>query len=286
MSNSIQDNVQKAIQSLAHINTAQLDTELLLAHVLQIEKIYLHTHPEHTLTSEQEEAFMHLVTERAKHIPIAYLTNTKSFYGKDFYITPDVHIPRPATEDIVDHITQTIPKDFAGTIADIGTGSGIIAITLAHLFPQAEVIAVDVSEKAVAVAQHNAKTHGVEDRITFLKGSLTEPLKKPVDILVANLPYGWKNTASDIPEPWTQDAETLHQPALVYDGGTNGLALIYTLLEQLPQTLPPTGKAWLEYDPRQTALLIDYCNNHHISHSILKDTAGFDRTLYIDKIHQ
>lgn len=270
---------------LKHLEVPHLDSEVLLSYVIDKSREYILSHPNETVEEDKIKQFNDLVTRRVNHEPIAYLIQKKEFYGRNFYINENVHIPRPATEDLIDEIKQKIPNNFTGTIADIGTGSGIIAITLAFELPEAKIIATDVSDKALDIARQNASDLNVSNRITFLQGDLLSSLQNPVDIIAANLPYGWLAIrSSSRSEGWTQDKETLHQPKLVYDGGKDGLDLIKKLITQLPKYLTKNGQTFLEFDPRQSKLLKKILSKTSFDYNIIKDTENFDRILYLKNL--
>jgi len=264
------DLLADAYRELARLATPELDSEVLLAHVLKKPRAYLLSHPEKMLDDDESRAFGELVARRARHEPIAYITRHKEFYGRDFYVDKRVHIPRPATEDVIGAVARELPRDFGGAIADIGTGSGCIAVTLALEFPKTRVFGTDISTDALAVAQQNAHALGASERITFLNGSLGEPLTTPVDVLVANLPYGWRTG-------WTRDREVFFQPNISYISGRDGLAAISTLAKQLPRLLAKNGRAYLEFDPRQTEAIKKLATQSGYAATIIKDIAGFDR---------
>ncbi len=282
-----------ARKTLSHLETPGLDSEVLLAHVLGCGRERVLMHPEEVLHDAGSRAFVALVARRAEHEPVAYLTGRKEFYGRQFYVDRRVHIPRPATEDVVDAVKRELSRDFEGTLADIGTGSGCIAVTLALEFPKTRVVATDISEDALAVARQNAEHQGrieatpplgasrpLMERITFLHGSLGEPITVPVDVLVANLPYGWK-------DGWTRDREVFFQPEISYWGGadpsgilgtgSSGLGAIAALIRQLPKLLSEHGRAFLEFDPRQTQAIKKLAGRAKYAATITRDTAGFER---------
>jgi len=166
--------------------TTALDAEVLLSHTLNKPKSFLYTYPEKKLTQAQVRKYKSLISRRAKHEPVAYITGHKEFYGLDFYVNQHTLIPRPETEALVEKIIKN--KDIH-SIADIGTGSGCIAIALAKNNPKLNIYAIDISSKALTVARKNAKAHKVKN-ITFKQGNLLEPIKNiKLDAIVANLPY-------------------------------------------------------------------------------------------------
>ncbi|MEK7189175.1 MAG: HemK/PrmC family methyltransferase [Patescibacteria group bacterium] len=291
---------------LKRLETPDLDAEVLLAHVLKKPREFALTRPEQSLHDEQARAFDGLVARRAEREPVAYLIREKKFYGRRFYVDERVHIPKPSTEDLIDAIKRELPKQFDGVIADIGTGSGCIAVTLALEFPSARIIATDISDEALAVAEKNAEHHGrieaasppqatrpLMERIAFLIGSLGEPLHEPVDIIAANLPYGWR-------KGWTDDEEVVFQPEISYLGGADsdhpltpslikegesggrdalGLDAIAALMRQLHALLNKNGRAFLEFDPRQTERIKKLAAQCGVRCAIIKDLSGFDRVV-------
>lgn len=213
----------------------------LLAFVICKPTAYLVAHPETTLSSGQQKNFLALAAQRRRGVPFAYLTGRQGFYSLDFFVTKDVLIPRPETEQLVDWVLANVDRKKPTTTIDVGTGSGCIAVTLAKYLPAATIIASDVSEKALLVAKKNARTHKVSARISFRRGSLLSVLKpnEQLDLVVANLPYLTKPQLKNVP----------HEPKLALHGGTRGLELIEKLILQIVGRNIP--KAILEIDPQQ-----------------------------------
>jgi release factor glutamine methyltransferase len=206
-----------------------LDAQRLLLHVLkQTESSWLLTHSERVLSSQQETAFQGLIERRAGGEPLAYLLGWQEFYGRRFEVTPDVLIPRPSTEALVEQSVDVIKKMASElgrplTIADIGTGSGCIAITLALEAAEAikDLYATDISSAALATARQNAIKHAVSDRIEFRQGNLLEPLKNvQIDLIVSNPPYIPSNELQQPPAPTT--AGLRFEPSIALDGGPDG----------------------------------------------------------------
>jgi release factor glutamine methyltransferase len=221
----------------ANIEDAPLESELLLRHVLEISQVELYQDPEREITPAQEKKFWASVKRRLSGEPTAYITGHREFYGFDFCVDPRVLIPRPESELLVEKtlaLTQTRPEI---AIAEIGTGSGAIAISLALNLPQAKIYATDISEAVLKVARLNCQQHGVENRIRLLQGDMLEPLPEAVDIIVANLPY-------------VSQAELSHlsnfEPKLARNGGADGLAQIERLCRQVSNKLRPHGFLLLE----------------------------------------
>ncbi|HFD39187.1 MAG TPA: peptide chain release factor N(5)-glutamine methyltransferase, partial [Anaerolineae bacterium] len=172
------------------VESPRFDAELLLAHLLGTNRAAILAHPDRSLSPELDARFRNLVARRADREPLAYLLGHREFYGLDFLVDPRVLIPRPETEHLVEEalrLASRLPPSLR--IADVGTGSGAIAVALAVHLPQALVYALDASAEALAVAAANAQRHGVAGRIRCLAGDLLTPLPEAVDLIVANLPY-------------------------------------------------------------------------------------------------
>lgn len=249
--------VNAATQRLeeAGITTARLDAQVILAHVLEVERSWLFAHYEHELAPEHAECYMESIVRRIAHEPVAYLIRRKEFYGLDLYVDPRVLIPRPETEMLVDQVLTEVairaPQPL--TIADVGTGSGAIALAVASNAPNTQVHALDLSIHALAVAQRNLERHNLCDRIQLHHGDLLTTLPVRVDVVVANLPY--VNT-SDFA---TLDADVRdYEPSSALVAGPQGLDVIERLLPQLPAHLNPGGVAILEiaYDQGELAVAL------------------------------
>ena len=243
----IREVLRKATKKLRKISKRpSLDIEILLAHVLKISKAKLFAYPEKKITKKQHSKFKKLVIRRLQHEPIAYITKNKEFYGLRFYVDKNVLIPRPETELLVESalelVKQLTRKDKRLTIADIGTGSGCIAITLAKYTERVRIYALEISDSVLKIAKRNAKKHKVLSKITFLKGNLFEPLKnRKLDIIIANLPYlttkQWMTLMPDIRK---------YEPRQALDGGKDGLDYIKKLLSQITETKFPPKAIILE----------------------------------------
>lgn len=212
----------------AKIKTAALDAVVLLGFILHKPKEYLYAYPEKKLSEKQRQRLNKIIVQRAKGIPVAYLTGQKEFYGLLFFVDKNVLIPRPKTELLVDSALALIASDCRNktvNIADIGTGSGCIAVTLAKRTPNARLFAVDVSAAALSVAKRNAKLHGVTKKIKFYRGDLLSPLKnKKPDIIIANLPYLRRAQIK---------GDIRFEPRHALISGNNGLTHYKRLFEQL-----------------------------------------------------
>lgn len=218
--------------------SARLDSELLLSFCLNTNRTHLLASVEQPLTVEQETTLRTLLTRRIKHEPIAYITGHKEFYGRDFLITPDVLIPRPETELLVERALEQIsPED---TVVDIGAGAGVIAVTLKCERPASTVIATEISESALDVAKKNSEYHGCA--ITFVETDIMDGIETP-DIVVANLPY--------VTETQETSPATRFEPPVALFSGKDGLNHYRQLFEQLKGLSERPRVLLCEADPRQ-----------------------------------
>lgn len=228
------------------IKSARLDAELILAGVFGAERTYLHTHPKKKISKKREFHANNWLKKREKRIPLAYIFGQKDFFGRNFKVTPDVLVPRPETENMIGLYKKIMqPND---VILDIGTGSGVIAITTKLENPNSQVIASDISELAINVARKNAKNLGA--KIEFLKSDLTEDIPQnileKVNIITANLPY--------VDKTWVDSAtqnELHHEPQIALYASDNGLELIKKLIQQCQKKCPNLKYLLLEADPEQ-----------------------------------
>ncbi len=243
---------------LAEVPEAQTDAEWLLAHVLGTTRTVLRMDAQRTLSDAEWERFTSLIAERAKRVPLAYLLGTQPFCGLELKVDRRVMIPRPETEQLVDIVTERLKGSGRARlmIADIGTGSGAIALALAYRFPEATVYGVDISEEALKVAEENAKRLRLQNRVVFLWGDLTEPLEAifpshTFDALFANLPY----VADDEWEGLPPEVRC-HEPEIALRGGSDGLAVVKRLMRRpLQQLLAPRGFIALELGISQPSIV-------------------------------
>ncbi|MBN2239546.1 MAG: peptide chain release factor N(5)-glutamine methyltransferase [Dehalococcoidales bacterium] len=272
----IREALEQARKNLSDnkIEDAALEAEVLLRYVLNVERTFLFTCPDKELTSDEHRKFMGLINRRTKGEPTAYITGTREFYGLDFKVNPSVLIPRPETELLVDTTIQAVNEFSYKTIADIGTGSGCIAVSLAVNLPAIKIYATDISSSALETACKNAELHDVSGRITFLEGNLLVPLPEKIDIIVANLPY---ITQADLPSVNTLD----YEPESALHGGANGLVEIFNLISQSKEYLTPGGTLLLETGQGQGEAVCDYIMQIHPLEipQIYNDLAGIDRVV-------
>jgi release factor glutamine methyltransferase len=253
---------------------ALLEGEVLLRHALQIDRAQLYSDPDRELSAEQENKFWQLVQRRLKGEPTAYITGHREFYGLDFYIDRRVLIPRPETELMVEKAMALAHDRCFKTAADIGTGCGAIAISLALNLPQLEVYASDVSADALEVASINCRKHGVADRIHLVQGDMLAPLPEPVDLITANLPYV---TGPEILRSGLADFE----PRVALDGGADGLDKIRHLCTQAGEKLRPHGSMLLEIGQGQGQAMTDLLRCHFPSAvvEVIPDLQGIERVI-------
>ena len=246
----IRETIRETHQTLeaAGIADARLEAEVMVMTVMRMTRQNIFAEQETEVPSSEAQQLAGIVAQRLEHTPLAYILGYREFYGINVMVTPNVLIPRPETEGMVEH---TLFMALMGmetrelTIADIGTGSGAIAVNLAIHLPAARIYAVDISEPALDVAAYNIRGHSVHDRVRLGHGDLLEPLPEPVDLIVANLPY---IPTDRIP---TLQPEVQQEPQLALDGGPDGLDLVRRLLEQAPAKLNSPGIILLELDPEQ-----------------------------------
>lgn len=260
---------------------ATLEAEILLMHVAGLERAGLYARLEDELTPGQSREFESYVRRRVAHEPVPHITGHKEFFGLDFEVTPAALIPRPETETLVELVLAFVRDRFAGSrvaVADIGTGSGIIAVSLAHELPNATVIATDTASEAISLARRNAERHGVADHINLLEGDLLEPLKAPVDIIAANLPYvtsaDWEALPPEIRE---------HEPRSALDGGPDGLRVVARLLATAPPHLRLGGALFEEIGDEHGARAAEMARRHFPGADVRveRDLSGRDRVLVV-----
>jgi release factor glutamine methyltransferase len=230
------------------IPDSNLEAEVLLRHALQYDRANFYASLREQLSSGKLEIVKNLVNRRTQGEPLAYITQHKEFYGLDFCVTPAVLIPRQETELLVDEALKFATTKGEGNIsvADVGTGSGAIAISIAVNLPHAKVYATDCSGEALEIADFNRRKHEVADRITILKGDLLAPMPQPVDLIISNPPY----ISSDLLPGLAP--EVRREPRTALDGGKEGLEVISRLLEQAPARLNAGGSMLVEISPEQT----------------------------------
>jgi release factor glutamine methyltransferase len=221
------------------IEEASLEGEILLRHVLGKSRPQLYLDLDHELGPAHEEVYRRLIERRRRGEPSAYLTGHREFYGLDFYVDRSVLVPRPESELLVEKAIKLAEHQLMATIAEIGTGCGAMAISLALNLPEARIYATDISAPALEVARLNCRRHGVMARVNLLPGDMLEPLPEAVDLIVANMPYVRE---SELPRTGPLSFE----PVLALNGGTSGVDKIGRLCRQAGNRLRPGGCLLLE----------------------------------------
>lgn len=257
--------------------TPDLDARLLLQHILQVSHSYLVAHDDERLTAVQQQQYDQYLHRAAQSEPVPYIIGRAPFYGLEFRVSPAVLIPRPETEQLVEIAIRWVRPRGRVCLADVGTGSGCIPITLARHLPQANILASDISVEALAIARQNADLLA-PDRVAFYLGDLLEPIPSPLDLITANLPY-----VTDGEWTMLDDGVKLYEPALALRGGPDGLDLIRQLLVQASVKLTPGGLIILEIGWQQGAsarALAESCFPTAVV-DVQPDFSGHDRFVVI-----
>ena len=257
-----------------NVDDAPLESELLLRHTLKIDRVQLYTDIDRELSPAEKDAFKHLIECRLNGEPTAYVTGHREFYGLDFHVNHHVLIPRPESELLVEKALSLAQHCAVAAIAEIGTGCGAIAISLALNLPQVKIYATDISAPALDVARLNCRKHGLANRVRLLQGDMLDPLPAPLDLIVANLPYVRE---SELPHVGSANFE----PALALNGGPDGLSKIRQLCSQVGHKLRPGGYLLLEIGQGQKKTLISFLNNlfPNAEIEITPDLGGIDRVV-------
>ncbi len=258
----------------------RLEADLLLAHILNLPRVQLYSQWDRPLNPGEIQKYREIIVKRVGGQPLAYLTGKKSFLSWDLTVTPDVLIPRPETEILVEAAYDLFKErqiQICGI--DIGTGSGAIVIALAKLLNQSQWLAVDVSEKALKIASENAQVLGVDTRITFLNGDLLDPILNDVtsgakfDLVVSNPPYIPSDEIAKL------QIEVRQEPRLALDGGIDGLDIYRRLFPQVKKILSADGAFIFEHGDGQGSALETLALENGFSSESLKDLAGRERVL-------
>lgn len=223
----------------------QANAQFLLAHVLNVTRTWVLANGNFDVCAQDEKLFFSLLKRKEQGVPLAYITGEQAFCGLDFLITPDVLIPRPETENLVELAVSLFDRKGSYDFLDMCTGSGCIAVALATKFPQAKILAVDISEKALKVAEQNIKKHKLQERVHLLKSNLWEDVMGSFDLIISNPPYiPTENLA-------TLSHEVKQEPRLALDGGIDGFEVTRPLCQAADSYLNPGGWLALELDDGQ-----------------------------------
>ena len=256
------------------IENPRLNAEHLLAHVLGRKRIELYLEFERKLTETELAPLRELVRRRSEGEPLQHLLGSVEFCGLTFLCDKRAMVPRPETEQLVE-LVQSAIRNPQSAILDVGTGSGVIALSLAMKFPEAKTLAVDVSDDALALARENAARLNLTDRVQFLKSRLLENVEGAFDLIVANLPY---ISTQDRP---TLSREVLHDPDVALFAGGSGDELVRKLIDQAPSRLRPGGMLALEIGLGQSeGLLSALAEKNYRDISSKNDYNGVTRFLF------
>ena len=253
-------------------DSARLDAEVLLAQALGMRRLDLYLQFDRPLSDDELSRYRGLIKRRAHGDPVAYLVGHKEFMALDFEVTPAVLVPNPDTEVLVQRaVAISRQASRALRVADVGTGSGCIAIAIAHYAPEVEVWASDISREALEVASRNVGRHGLESRVHVVCGDLLDPLPGSFDLICANLPY--VAPGSVLP------AEVTAQPAGALFAGRDGAEVVLRLLRAAPARLNPDSRLLAEIDPRIMLAVTDAAGRAFSHHEVLRDLGGRERVL-------
>ena len=276
---TLQEALQAGVRALREVSDeANLEAELLLCHALGSDRVHLYQRLQEDLPAELNVRYTELLRRRLSHEPTAYILGRREFYGLELEVTPAALIPRPETELLVERALAFLHGRSAPLVADVGAGSGAIALALAANLPaDARILATDSSQAALQLARRNAERLGLAGRIEFVEGDLLDAQRDPLDAIVANLPYvrtaDWESALPEI----------RHEPRAALDGGPDGLRVIARLLEQAPPLLKPGGAVFLEIGEGQGAearqLALQSFPDAAIA--VHSDLAGLDRIVEI-----
>lgn len=273
---NIKDTLRTAIEKLAckNIKTARLDAEILMAHCLQQSRAWLFAHNTDALSPKMAQEFEALIARRAAFAPVAYLIGEREFFGLPFFTSPAVLIPRPETETLVENALARLPQN--AVFADVGTGSGCIAIACAKYAPTTRGIATDISADALAIARQNIARHGLSARVSVLQCNLLDGVGGKFDAILSNPPY----VARDEWEIMPPDVKNFEPHSALFSAN-DGLAHIEKLLAKVSMRLKPDGFILIEIGFSQGESVLSLAKKHHpgAQFSILKDLAGKDRIL-------
>jgi len=258
-------------RALGSANTNRLDAEILLGRALEVKRSFLYANPSLAIPLKRQSEFLRMVRQRCAGIPIAYLTGRRAFWTLELMVTPAVLIPRPETELLVQTALEKIPAGAGRRIADLGTGSGAIALAIATELPACEVHATDFSLEALNLARENARRLGLE-RVHFHHGWWGRPLEGEFDLVVSNPPYVAEH------DPHLSEGDCRFEPRLALSAGTDGLESIRQVIAEAMRILKPEGWLLLEHGHDQGApvrSILEACDYTKIS--TVRDLAGIER---------
>ena len=285
---TLDQTIQKTSKLLKrnNIDDSYFEARILLGHVLQLSPEEIVTQPEYDLNAQQVETLETIIQRRMRREPSAYIVGHKEFYDVNFMVDRRVLIPRPETELLVEEALKYLKEQNDSpsnnrkhrTVADIGTGCGAIAISLALHTSEIKFYATDISQDALEVARQNAQIHNVYDRISFLHGNLLEPVKEHVDLIIANLPY------IEHDELYNLSTEiNSYEPHIALDGGHNGLLYIEQLIGNSKEKLSDNGCLMLEIGHDQSQQVAELANRsfNNVHYEFVTDPNNIKRVIKI-----
>jgi release factor glutamine methyltransferase len=266
------------------LDEADIDAKVLLCHILKIKSSQLFAEPDRIISANELSSLEDLINQRINRIPVAYIVKHIEFFCMELYVNSSVLIPRPETELLVEEAIELSNIWFKNNkekikIADVGTGSGAVALALAKNIPDSKIYAIDKSEVALQVANTNADRHNLSHRIVFVKGYLLQQITDKLDIVVANLPY---IPVFEIPLLPKEISE--YEPQEALNGGESGITIIAELIKQLPGRIAAGGTFLLEIGINQEepvqSLVRHYFPDSNIN--LIKDLAGINRIIKVE----
>jgi release factor glutamine methyltransferase len=262
------------------IESPRLDAELLVAKALETDRVGLYLDLNRPLLHQERSAIRPLVARRRAREPVAYILGHRDFYGRRFKVTPDVLIPRPDTETLVEHTLQCIPEDAVCRVLDVGTGSGAIAATIAAERPLAQVTATDISDAALKVALENAEELEVASRIRFERADLLSGAEK-YDVIVSNPPYIAQSEMGGL-----QVEVREHEPATALEAGVDGLDVVRALLSVAIPATASGAQMLIEIGAGQAACVVDFAAEHTAweSVAVYPDLNRIERVVHLRRI--
>lgn len=276
MSHSIFSLLQYGTQYLKKrgVETAKLDSELILSHLLSKERVYLYAHPEQVLDADIKKSFIRLIKERSERFPLAYIIGRKEFFGRDFYVEKGVFCPRPETELLIEEYLKTFGNSRNLKVCEIGTGTGAISITIALEHPFSKIFACDISEKAINLAKKNINRYGLNDKVFICYSDLLASFEKGVfHCIVTNPPYLSK-------EDYLQaEPEVRKEPVRALMSKNRGLFAIKKIIRTAKEYLSDGGCLLIEIGHGQGDEVANYATKNGFASEIIFDLAGKERIL-------
>ena len=279
MTLSVRSALHWAEKKLTSLDTARLDAELLLANVLEKPRSFVLAYTEHLLSSAQWMQYQAMIEQRASQMPLAYLLGEKEFWSLCFQVNPEVLIPRPETELLVELLLEDCPNQAPRTVIDLGTGSGAIAVALAHARPDWNIFASDYSQAALRVAQKNAMHLLQSNTITFLLSDwLSDFPTMQAEIIVSNPPY------LSISDPHLIDSEISHEPKSALVAADDGFADYKKIISQARSYLVAGGRVYLEHGAEQADKIAELlCQEGFSNIKNFRDLSGLPRVTRAEK---